>query len=109
MENVKSEETSRSATVWDRVHALALCVLAVVGIVIFVGPYVERLFVQGGGQGAQQPVLVSPWGRTPLASQRDSRSFVRCRRLSRCFPRRSCAYVRMRALGRAGAGSKRVK
>ena len=58
----------RPATGWDKVHALALCVLAVVGIVIFVGPYVERLFVQGGGQSVPQQVVVSPWGRPPVAS-----------------------------------------
>ena len=67
MGNEKSVSENRPVTAWDKVHALALCVLAVLGIVIFVGPYVERLFVQGGGQGAQQPVLVSPWGRPPVA------------------------------------------
>ena len=31
MENEKSEEANRPVTGWDKVHAFALCVLAVVG------------------------------------------------------------------------------
>ena len=46
MENEKREETNRPVTGWDKIHALALCVLAVVGVVIFVGPHIQRLIPQ---------------------------------------------------------------
>ena len=72
MKNEKGEETDRPVTGWDKIHALALCVLAVVGIVMFVGPYVERLFAQKNGQPAPQPVapktvnVLSPYGLPPV-------------------------------------------
>ena len=70
MENEKSEEMNRPVTGWDKIHALAMCVLAVVGIVIFVGPYIQRLIPQSevppAPQKVVQPQMISTYGLPPL-------------------------------------------
>ena len=101
MKDAENEQAGedRPVTGWYKIHALALCVLALVGVVIFVGPYVERLFVQGCGQSVPQQVVVSPWGRPPVASCGGQQ--VVCA-MPPTFEELSKAFVRLGRVGRVG-------